>query len=70
MEAHIARGFLENYDIFAVVINEHHIRMNNWFMIQALGGVKLQVLAADYLQTQQLLIEVQEGKYELQELEG
>lgn len=74
IEAHIAKGRIQADGIPAYIAHEHHI-WANWFISNALGGVKVQVLpqfvtdATDILETvrsstyEQLLLE-QEGPFE------
>lgn len=71
LEAHIVRGRLETEGIPAFVTHEHHI-WANWFISNALGGVKIQVNNSHVLDAKEVLENIDKGEYEvaLEESQG
>lgn len=65
-EAQMAKSFLESYGLETLLQDQHTINIQ-WFYSNALGGVKLQVLAKDLDQAHQLLSEVDNKKHHLQD---
>ncbi len=63
IEAHLAKGRLEAEGIPAFLAHEHHI-WANWVFSQALGGVKLQVVAENAARAEAILRENVGGGYE------
>lgn len=63
LEAHMMRGRLEAEGI-AVQIADEHLINADWLMSQALGGVKLQVDAADLARAEALLGELAAAEFE------
>ena len=51
-----AQSYLESYNIYTLLLNEHHGTINNWFVL-ALGGFRLAVLSDDAADAKQLLKE-------------
>jgi hypothetical protein len=64
VEAHVTRGRLEAEGISATVAHEHHI-WANWLLSNALGGVKVQVLAAYAERAMDVLNRARLGEYAL-----
>lgn len=62
LEAHILAGRLNAEGIPAFVAHEHHV-WANWFMSQALQGVKVQVAARDSAEAAKLLAELEQGAF-------
>ena len=62
LQAHIARGRLEAEGVSAYVIHENHV-WAAWFLSNALGGVKLQVVEADARRAREILAADREGEY-------
>ncbi len=62
-EAHIARGLFENEGIYCFLFNECQIWVD-WQMSQALGGVRVQVEAADVPRALAVIKARQDGEYE------
>ena len=62
LQAHIARGRLEAEGVPAYVIHENHV-WAAWFLSNALGGVKLQVVEADARRAREILAADREGEY-------
>jgi len=67
MQAHIARGRLQAEGIAGHIADEHYITMN-WFLSNALGGVKLQVEKADADRAKNLLNDIQSGDFAIDEV--
>lgn len=63
IEAHLAKGRLEVEGLPAFVVHEHHI-WANWSYSQALGGIKVQVIAEDAVRAAMILKAHAEGEYE------
>lgn len=63
LEAHIAKGRLETEGVPAFIAHEHHI-WAAWFLSNALGGVKIQVLATDHDKAKQIMDAHINGEYE------
>jgi len=68
IEAHLAKGRLEVEGIPAYLAHEHHV-WANWVYSQALGGVKVQVLAENANSAASILDAHNKGEYE-ESLEG
>jgi len=62
-EAHIARGLFESEGIYSFLFNEYQIWLN-WQMSRALGGVRVQVRAADVPRALAVIRARQDGEYE------
>jgi len=62
-EAHIGRGLFESEGIHSFLFNEYQIWVN-WQMSQALGGVRLQVGAADVTRALAVIQSRQDGEFE------
>lgn len=71
IEAHIVRGRLVAEGIPAVIMHEYHI-WANWFISNALGGVKIQVNHRHLLEAKEVLKKINKGEYEiaLEEYQG
>jgi hypothetical protein len=63
LEAHIAKGRLEAEDIQAFIVNELQI-WNQWYLSDALGGVRIQVFAEDEVRARAVIGSHMSGKYE------
>lgn len=63
LEAYLARGRLEVEGIAAFLAHEHHV-WANWVYSQALGGVKVQVVAEDAKRAAEILDAHNKGEYE------
>lgn len=63
LEAHIAKGRLEAEGIPVFIAHEHHI-WAKWFLSNALGGVKLQVLKIYQNEAQTIIKSHINGEYE------
>lgn len=66
LQAHIARGRLEAEGLEVHIADEHYITMN-WYLSNALGGVKLQVAENKIEQAKEVLAAIEAGDYEIQE---
>lgn len=62
IEAHIIAGRLEAEGIRAFVAHEHHI-WANWFMSNALQGVKIQISSDDAAEASQVLVRLRAGEF-------
>ena len=71
IEAHIAKGRIEADGIPAYIAHEHHI-WANWFISNALGGVKVQVLPQFEVDAKSILKAIKTSTYEqlLEDQEG
>lgn len=68
LEAHILAGRLNAEGIQAFVAHEHHV-WANWFLSQALEGVKVQVSARDADAAVKLLADLEQGAFAVEEPE-
>jgi hypothetical protein len=62
IEAHILAGRLEVEGVRAFVANEHHI-WANWFLSNALQGVKVQVTAEQAAEAAEILVRLRAGEF-------
>jgi len=63
LEAYIAKGRLESEGITTFIIHKHHI-WAEWWLSNALGGIKLQVFQKDGDNAQQIMQSHFDGEYE------
>lgn len=63
IEAHIIRGRLEAEGIPAFVLFEHHV-WANWWMSQALGGVRVQVPESYVEQAKAVLADIEQDTFQ------
>lgn len=68
-EAHLLRGRLESEDIPAVLADEHIISAN-WFLSNAIGGVRVRVPYSYIEQAAVIINEHTSGKYEISDEEA
>ncbi len=64
IEAHLAKGRLENEGVPVFIAHENHV-WANWVFSQALGGVKVQVLEKNVEAARKVLRKHLKGEYEL-----
>ncbi|MGH8397892.1 MAG: putative signal transducing protein [Gammaproteobacteria bacterium] len=63
-EARIASGRLESEGISIFIADENYV-LQNWAISQALGGVKIQVLASDVDEARKVIAALNNGEYAL-----
>lgn len=63
LEAYIVQGRLETEGVPTYMANEQHI-WANWFISNALGGVRLQVSDKYFLEAEEILKKINSGEYE------
>lgn len=66
IEANIIKGRLAAEGVRVNIADQHYITMN-WFLSNALGGVKLQVFQDDVPKAKRILKDLQQGEYEIKE---
>ena len=66
LQAHLARGRLEAEGLHPVIAHEHHV-WADWLISTALGGVKVQVPRAEAEAAREVLEQLAQGAYALDE---